>query len=229
MRRRIFAAAAAAVFLSGMSACGAQAGAGPETQESFVARCVQETIAANAEAANWAESVCTENWNSVAAAGPMADAILAAAPVEAAAVDPSTLSGALSMVAWDARAEGVLVASGRIGDDLSVQVERSPPSLNFYWSEVGMPIPYDVVEALKARGAEATLVGCMSFGMSEVNRSFRVSAPGHAPFTLGVYARTAPTANAHSFYNVSTDLSGRVKTLADLGASGDDWAATCPF
>jgi hypothetical protein len=229
MRRRVFAAAAAAVFLSGMSACGAQAGGGPETQESFIARCTQETIAANAEAADWAESVCTESWNNVVAAGPMAEAILAAAPERAEAVDVSSLSGTLAMVAWDARAEGVLAASGRLGDNLSVQVERSPPSLNFYWSEVGMPIPYDVVEALKGRGAEVALVGCMSFGMSEVNRSYRITAPGHAPFTLGVYARMAPTANAHSFYNVSTDLSGAVKTLADLGANGDDWAASCPF
>jgi len=228
MRRRIFAAAAAAVFLSGMSACGAQAGGGLETQESFVARCVQETIAANPESANWAESMCTENWTNAVNAGPMADAILAAAPASAQAVDPSTLSGTLSMVTWDARAEGVLVASGRLGDALSVQVERAP-SLNFYWSEVGMPIPYDVVEALKARGSEATLVGCMSFGAGEVNRSFRITASGHAPFTLGVYARMAPTANASSFYNVGADLSGRAKTLADLGNSGDEWTATCPF
>ena len=121
----------------------------------------------------------------------------------------------------------IQIAGGRLGRDLSVQVDRAGPSLNFYWSEAGQPIPYNIVEALRARGAEVTMVGCYALGTGENNESYRVAAPGRAPFALSVYGRMAPVASANSFYNVGAMLSGQVKTLAQLRREDSTWALTC--
>lgn len=162
----------------------------------------------------------------VAAAGPMAEAILAAAPATAVPVDAATLRARLTMIQWAARPEGTLVAQGRLGK-LDVQVERTP-SLNFYWQETGALIPYDVIGALRGRGAQVTLIGCTKLGVGETSKAYRINAPGRAPFGLSVYDRDAPTANADSFYNVGIDLSGRTSTLAQLRRDGSEWNETCP-
>jgi hypothetical protein len=202
------------------------AGGTMESQDDFVARCTRETLAANPEAQGWVGDACRQRWESVVASGPMVEAILAAAPARPEPVDPASLPSRLAMVQWNASPEGTLVAQGRLGD-LDVQVE-SPPRISFYWGEVGALIPYDAVEALRGRGAQVSLVGCMGFGTGEANQVFRVDTAGRAPFALGLYSRAAPTADANSFYNVSVDLSGVVSTLADLRArDGDDWAETC--
>jgi hypothetical protein len=162
----------------------------------------------------------------VVAAGPMAEAILAAVPTEPTAVDPTTLPARLPTIQWIAVPEGTLIGQGRLGE-LEVQVEGAP-SLSFYWGAIGELIPFDVVEALYGRGAENTLVGCMSFGAGEAHTVFRIDSEGRAPFALAVYSRTAPTGDASSFYNVAIDLSGQVTTLEQLRArDGDDWVGTC--
>lgn len=205
----------------------AAATAAIESQAEYLARCTRDMIAANPQSRAWAPDQCQQQWETVAAAGPMAEAILAAAPVSG-AVDPATLRGRLTMVRWDARPEGTLVASGRLGGALSVQVERAP-SLNFYWSETGALIPYDVVEALRGRGAEVTMIGCSPLGGGENNQAYRVVANGRAPFALSVYGRPAPTANAGAFYNVGLNLTGQVPTLAQLSRDGSEWAPACPY
>jgi hypothetical protein len=203
----------------------AQGGA-TETQTDYIARCTADMVAQNPRAGEWAPSQCQRQWETILAAGPMADAILAAVPVSGAA-DPATLRARLAMVQWDARAEGTLIASGRLGQDLSVQVDRAGPSLNFSWSEAGAAIPYDVLGALRARGAEVTMVGCYAFGMGENNEAYRVVAAGRAPFALSVYGRMAPTASANSFYNVGAGLSGQVKTLAQMRREDESWNPSC--
>lgn len=197
-----------------------------ETQASYVARCTAAMVALNPSAGEWAPAQCQQQWEMVVAAGPVAEAILAAAPVSGAA-DPAALRTRLAAVQWDARPEGALIASGRMGAALSVQVDRAGPSLNFHWSQAGQPIPYNIVEALRGRGAEVTMVGCYAMGMGENNESYRVVAAGRAPFALSVYAREAPTASANAFYNVGVSLSGQVKTLAQLHREDSTWNATC--
>jgi hypothetical protein len=88
-------------------------------------------------------------------------------------------------------------------------------------------IPYDVVEALRGRGADVSLAACLRLGPDEASKLYRVSAPGRASLALSLSERTAPTANAASFYNVAVDLSGRMPTLAELRRDGSEWNATC--
>jgi hypothetical protein len=201
-------------------------GADANAQADFVTRCTRDILAQNPQAQSWAPGQCEQNWQMVVAAGPMAEAILAAVPASG-ATDPASVRGRLTMVQWDARPEGALIASGRLGRDLSVQVDRNGPSLNIFWAEAGAMIPYDVLGALNVRGAEATMIGCLSYGMGESNKVYRIAAPGRAPFALSVYDRMAPTAEAQSFYNVGATLSGQVQTLAQLRRDGDEWTPTC--
>lgn len=215
-----------------LTLCGLPASAQPAKpaaggeQAAFTARCVREMVAANPRAKGWAADECKQNWDRVVAAGPMADAILAAAPQTAGPADVRTLPARLPMVRWAARPQGTLAAQGRLGK-LDVQLERKP-GLNFYWAAAGEPIPYDVLAALGGRGAEVRMIGCTMLGVGEAAKTYRVILPGRAPFGLGLYDRMAPTANANSFYNVSLDLSGRVPTLAQLRRDGSEVTPTCP-
>jgi hypothetical protein len=220
-----------AALLLGLLACSqpnnSSASGAVETQANYIARCTAETLAANPDSRNWAADNCASNWQMVEAAGPMAEAILAAAPATGASANAAGLPGLLPMIQWSGAPEGTLAAQGQLGD-VEVQLERTP-SLNFYWDETGAFIPYDVVGALQGRGAEVTMIGCSQIGVGEMSKAYRVTAPGHAPFGLGVYDRSAPTANADSFYNVSTDLTGQIKTIAELRRDGSEWAEACPY
>lgn len=202
-------------------------GASPNAEADFVRQCTDALVRQNPQARQWAPDQCAQEWRMVVDAGPMADAIFAAAPTSGAA-NPASLPNQLTMVRWDRRAQGALLASGRLGSNLSVEVDRAGPSLMFRWAEAGAMIPYEVIGALRVRGAQAVMIGCSSFGAGEANRAYRVTAPGKAPFQVSVYDRMAPTANAESFYNVSVNLSGRVQTLAQLRSDGSEWASSCP-
>jgi hypothetical protein len=207
----------------------AQSGGVPaNAQADFVTRCTDALVRQNPQARQWAPSQCDQEWQTIVAAGAMAEAILAAAPVSGAA-NAASLPNQLTMVRWDRRPEGALLASGRLGRDLSVQIDRAGPSLAFGWGETGAMIPYDVIGALRVRGAEPAMIGCSQIGVGEFNKAYRVAAPGRAPFMLSIYDRTAPTANAESFYTVSLNLAGQVQTLAQLRRDGGEWATTCAY
>lgn len=203
------------------------AGAAQATQADYVARCTRDMIAQNPQASRWAPDQCDQQWAMVVAAGPMAEAAVAAAPVSGAA-DPAALRTHLTTIRWDARPEGTLIASGRLGQDVSVQVDRNGPTLNFFWSGTGEPIPYNIVDALRVRGAEVSMIACYSLGGGENTEAYRVLAPGRAAFAMSIYHRDAPTANADAFYNVGVGLSGQVQTIAQLRRDGNEWNPTCP-
>ncbi len=150
MRRFLLSfAAALALIACGQPQSNASAQAIPaNAQADYLAACTAAMIAENPRAGEWAPAQCQQQWETVVAAGPMAEAILAAVPVSG-ATDPASLRARLAMVQWDARPEGTLIASGRLGRDLSVEVDRAGPNLNFYWSEAGAAIPYDVLGALR--------------------------------------------------------------------------------
>ena len=99
---------------------------------------------------------------------------------------------------------------------LSVAVTGSPAAktLGVNWSEVGAEPPYDIVGAMRARGVTLTEIACEEFGSGEWQRVFAGHAPGRAPFRLEVGQRTAPLANANSYYGATIDLSGRAPAPA---------------
>jgi len=212
----------------GARGAAAQTPVAANAEAEFIAACIADLVRQNPQARRWAGDQCAQEWPKVVAAGPMAEAILAAAPVSGAA-NPAALPNQLTMVRWDRRAQGTLLASGRLGRDVSVQIDRQGPVLGFSWAETGALIPYDAIGALRVRGATAAMIGCAQMGVGEAQKAYRVTAPGRAPFQLTIYDRTAPTANAESFYNVGMSLSGRVQTLAQLRADGSEWAPACPY
>lgn len=205
--------------------------AAAETQALYVARCTRETIAANPQARTWAQGACEQNWAKVAAAGPLAEAILAAAPSTGGAVDLAAVRGRVMQVRWGS-AQGGAVASGQLGTDLSATVTRIPPALTFQWDSSGDLVPYDLVEALKGRGAALTLVACQSYGGPfDVVRVFNVAAPGRTPFGLTIYAHDAAIAGAYAAFYASLHLTGQPATLASVRAEDQadgDWNADCP-
>lgn len=207
---------------------GDQGGGGPalETQADFVARCTREMIAANPQSRQWAGSQCEQEWEKVLASRPLADAMLAAVPAPGETVAPAAIRARTPSVQWRARPEGALIAQGRLGQ-ADVNVDSN--GLTFAWAETGALIPFDLVQALRERGAEVTMVGCSQLGTGEFSTYHRVVAAGRAPFGLMVYERTAPTANASSFYSAVANVSGQISTLASLRRDGSEWSATCPY
>lgn len=227
---RLLSIATAAILIAcGQPATGgAQAEAQANGQAAYVASCVDEMVRANPQARQWAPDECAQRWQTVVDAGPIAEAILSVAPATG-AVDPASVRGTLTNVRWDARAQGTLIASGRLGRQIGVEVDRNGPALHFRWGETGAMIPYDVIGAFGQRGAQAQMIGCSQIGSGEFNKAYRVSAPGKAPFMVSIYERMAPTANAESFYSVALHLSGRVQTIAQLRGDGMEWAARCAY
>ena len=212
-----------------MAEGGGQGGAAIETQDAFVARCTRELISANPQAQRWAGDQCGQQWQAVVAAGPWAEAFIIAAPAVGERVAAAQVRARVTQVSWNARPQGTLVAQGRLGAAEAQVMNGSGPRFALFWAATGEMIPYDVIEALRGRGAEVTMIGCAQMGAGEANKAYRVVAAGRAPFQLSLYDRTAPTANAESFYNASIDLSGRVQTLSQLRTDGSDWAARCAY
>ncbi len=231
MRALIFViAVSAALIACGQPAtnAGEAAAQAANTQADFITQCTEALVRQDPRARQWAPDQCAQEWQMVVDAGPMAEAILAAAP-DSGAANPASLPNQLTMVRWDRRAQGALLASGRLGNDLGVEVDRAGPSLVFRWGETGAMIPYDVVGALRVRGADVAMIGCSQLGTGEFNKAYRVAAPGKAAFQLSIYDRTAPTANAESFYNVGMNLAGQVQTLAQLRGDGMEWTDACAY
>lgn len=200
-----------------------------ETQAAFVARCTRELIAVNPESQRWAGDQCGQQWQAVVAAGPWAEAFLTAAPAAGERVAANQVRARVTQVSWNARPQGTLVAQGRLDNAEAQVMNGSSPTFSLSWGATGELIPYDVIEALRGRGAEVTMIGCAQLGVGEGTKAYRVVAAGRAPFQLSVYDRTAPTANAESFYNATIDLSGRVQNIAQLRTDGSEWNATCPY
>ncbi|MBL8530975.1 MAG: hypothetical protein JNK94_04500 [Hyphomonadaceae bacterium] len=207
MRRFMFALAFA------VAACGeaaapsgeaaAQGGAAASGgQAAFVQACTAALTAENPQAARWAPEECAARWDRVVAAGPMAEAILAAA------------------------AGGPAPRAGQFGPQVEVTANASARTFSFGWQAVGEPIPYDLVGALRERGAALGLIGCAQVGTGEFNRVYSVTAAGGRALQLNIYERTAPTGDAFSAYGVETNLTGRVQTLAQLRSDGSEWVAT---
>jgi hypothetical protein len=190
----------------------AQTGGGQtESQTAYIARCRQETIAANPNARAQADSICQSKWGEVVAAGPMADALLTVAPAPGTAFAPATAQARI----------------GRLQGGIAVEVTRTP-GVTLSWFADGAPIPFNLEDALRVRGARLAMIGCLSYGYSEGTRVYRVEAPGKAAFALTIAFMNAAVASQSSTYSAAADFSGRMPTVAVLSRDGSEWTPTCP-
>ena len=182
------------------------------------------------------DASCDYLWDKVEAAGPLADAILAAVPARAGErITLADLRTRLPAARWDGSpvsGAAAAAATGRFGA-LDVWVDGNagaPTALTLGWSEVGADLPYDLPGALAARGAKLEPLGCFHFGIIEVNTVHVVDAPGRPPFALTIYSRGAPVANSTAQQNMSVALDGVLPTRASLRAEHRDppWVDPCP-
>lgn len=195
-----------------MAACSPPAGSSGQAaaqsagggEAAYLARCIEEMAAQNPQSRQWAPDECAQRWQTVVAAGPLAEAILAAAA-------------------------GTPPSGNRLGRDLAIQNDRAARTVTFSWAETGAMIPYDALGALRERGAEVTMIGCSQLGVGEFSAVHRVTPRTGAPFQISIYDRMAPTANAESFYNVMVNLNGQVQTLAQLRTDGMEWTERCAY
>jgi len=193
----------------------------------FLAQCRADTLAQWPEAGR-VDEACAERWPSVARSNPLVDILLspfadnARAPAAA-----GELRDRAALVRWGSpTSQGM---EGRFGG-LDVRIPAAAPlRLVVGWGAVGEPVPYEVVDALRLRGASVDLIGCYDYGATESNSVYRVAAPGHSPFAMTLYRREAPTASANSFLTVTAGVDGRIPTLDSLRRDEPDadWKTRC--
>lgn len=181
-----------------------------DAEARFRAKCRRETLAASGpQAAKWVDGACAEDWKRVAAAQPLAEALLIAHAAGAGPADG--LRRALPMVRWAARPEQGEVASGRLGGfgaglaGAGGRADRFTASFR----GTGVEIPVNLPAALEARGAVLTRTSCVRTGVGEGERAWQVALPGRPPFELVIAERTAPTAGAWTTWLAEARLDAR--------------------
>jgi hypothetical protein len=207
------------------------AGAGPETQAAFLTRCQRERMTRyKGLTAAVAKSSCEEIWRQAQAAMGPATALMA---VGGGAPGPMTQAATRALipgVTWGGKVGPGVPSSGKLGTwEVSLHGQTLIDGVQYLWAKVGQPIPYDIPEAMRIKGARVSEVACQNLGGGEATRVYRVDAAGRPPFALTVYDRDAPTANANSTYSVMADLKGQAPTLAALKrtAEGADYTGPC--
>jgi len=198
-----------------------------DARDRFLAQCRADTLA-QWPGAGGVDEGCAERWLSVARSNPLVDILLS--PFADGAPRPATaeaLRDRAALVRWGpATSQGM---EGRLGG-VDVQIPAAAPlRLVVGWGAVGEPVPYEIVDALRLRGASVDLIGCYDYGATESNSVYRIAASGHSPFAMAVYRREAPTASANSFLTVTADADGRIPTLDSLRRDEPDanWKTRC--
>lgn len=202
-----------------------------ETQAAFGARCQREMIAAEPKSRAWAADSCQQTWARATAAGPAADLLIALAKARSAgALGVPQIKAATQNIRWSAKPGAAGLQSGALGR-LEAILDPKEGTVSLGWSATGQMSPYDVPGALAVRGVALSQIGCQNYGQSEVTRVYRMTVEGAPPLALTVYDRSAPTANAFSFYNSALDVVRPPPTLAALRARapGDNWSQRCVF
>ena len=208
--RRLLITLAAALLASAGAACAQPATPAAQPQAAYTAQCQRDFIAQYPNARAQAASICASQWEQVVAAGPMADALLAAAPAAGAGFDAAAARGAVQ---------------GLRG----YQTNVAPARVTISWFRNGEPIPFRLEDALRVRGANVAMIGCMRMGFGEGSSVYRVAAPGKAPFTLTISSREAAVASQSSDFAADAAYAGAAPTLAQLRRDGMDWTPTCPL
>lgn len=204
----------------------------PETQAAFQARCVRERMARyKGLTQKIADSSCQSIWPMAQAANPAATALLAVGGGAPGPMTPAAAKAAVPGVAWGGAGGRGVVATGKQGQwEVNLHGAAQVEAVSFQWAKVGQPIPYDIPEAMRIKGARLSEIGCLNLGAGEGGRVYRVDFPGRPAFVLTVYQRDAPTASANSSYAASADLKGGPMTLAALKRNREyaDFEASCP-
>jgi hypothetical protein len=210
-----------------LAALGSAASA-QDARDRFLAQCRADTLAQWPDAVDRVNVRCAERWPSVARSNPLVDVLLS--PFADDSPPPVTLGelrDRAAMVRWGpATPQGT---EGRFGG-VDVQIPAAGPlRLVVGWAAVGEPVPYEIVDALRLRGASVELVGCYDYGATESNSVYRVAAPGHAAFAMTLYRREAPTTGAHSHLTVTADAAGPIPTMDSLRRSepAAEWKTRC--
>jgi len=177
----------------------------------FLVRCQKDYVSRDAKNSRWAGDQCKEDWKKVVAGGPAAQALLAVIPSKSQGRPLlSTVKQRATGVRWSARTVPPSIATGTLGAlSVSVQGKALPDAVEVSWTKVGELIPYDVVNAMRVRGAALVEVSCEKTGVGEGSRVYAGTIGGRNPFSLTVSMRTAPVAAATSYYGVSVGLDGR--------------------
>lgn len=181
-----------------------------QAEATFLARCRSEYIAREASASRWADGQCRDDWKKVIASDAAAMALLSALPGANERPTAQLLRSRLNGVRWSAGSRNGTLAEGQLGNLRAfIEGSTSPISVGFAWMAVGAEIPFDVVNAMRVRGATLTLASCEKIGVGEGVRHFAGTVAGKSPFGLTVEQRTAPTGMSQSYYSFSVSLDGR--------------------
>ena len=198
-----------------------------EDNTAFLTRCKREVLAQSPDASRQVDSICGSQWDMVIASTPMAAALLAAAPAANARFSAATARSAMKAVRWNSKPAAGQVATGRM-KDIGVGIATAPAAtISLDWFKNGEPIPFDLPEALKSKGAQLTRMGCYALGAGEGGSAYRVTSPGKAPFSVMINFREAAVASQSSTYSAAADFSGRIPTLSNLVRDGNEWTASC--
>ena len=197
-----------------------------QSETAFLDACENERVKREPNAAPWARAECQVKWRWAAAAGPMADTILAMSRADGDAVNPQA-PRAISGAAMPAGVAMSLDAAG----------------IRFDWQEPGSEGRYNVTGALRSRGVDLQSLGCPQYPGASMGREkvMLALAPGRQPFVVTVYSRAAPTSFEPGVYEVDADFSGNVPDPQALqagrypGGGGrafavdpTGWVADCP-
>ncbi|MCB1684161.1 MAG: hypothetical protein KDI31_06740 [Pseudomonadales bacterium] len=178
-----------------------------ETRQLFIHRCERELLAHHPEAASWAPAQCRSRWQAARAAGPMAEALLTLAQSATQSFrSTNDVRNALSSVQWSSDREGTL------GDLAVVLRGDSAPGISFAWYEIGAYGRYNVIDALRSRGATLQTLGCPQYPGASMGQEkvMRVDTENAAAFTISVYSRGAPTAIEPGIYEVNAQFGGAI-------------------
>lgn len=177
------------------------------SEAGFLANCRANLISRDASAARWADQECRTNWQKVVASGPAADMFLAVLPAGGGKPSLSETKQRAAGVRWGAQSTPPALATGKLGKlDIAIQGRGTPDTVSANWTMVGAEIPYDIPEALSARGVSIMEVSCEKVGAGAGTRTYAGISPGQVPFALIVDQQTAPLGHMQSYYTATISL-----------------------
>lgn len=197
--------------LSGIGIAGSGTGM---TEADFLAQCQGEILSVQPSAAPWVDDHCRTLWSRAVATASMAEVILALMPAAGSGLlSASEARAQLSMVQWSSETTGTL-------DEARVDLSDTGSRISFYWQQQGMASPYNIIDALRIRGATLRTLGCPQYPGATMGREKVMLAEleGQSSFLITVYTRPAPTGTEQGLYQVDVDFSGEIPGMAALQA-----------
>ena len=186
-----------------------------ESEAKFLGRCHEEVLHTSSSADTWVDRHCATKWRRAEKSAPMVEAIFAFLPDNDKALSLESAQARLPMVQWSS--DG---SDGKL-HDLQVHLPEAGHSITFHWQQQGGESPYNIIDALRIRGAKLHILGCPNYPGASMGREkvmMVTSEDGQSTFLLTVYSRPAPTGIEQGLYQVDVDFSGTIPDMADLQA-----------